>query len=149
MLYIDTDGCVCNIINNDDVYKDMFEMEMFDISCYNESFKFYRRGQYEMGKLKDECAENVITEAISLKDKLYAYKKETDEVKCKGVKYNINFDSLKNAAFNNEIITAKFNTIKSSKDCKMYSYTDQTSLMAYTDKRFLINQTMSYPYGHS
>ena len=29
-----------------------------------------------MGKLKDECAENVITEASSLKDKLYAYKKK-------------------------------------------------------------------------
>ena len=65
---------------------------MFDMSCYDESFKYYRPGKYETGKIKDESI-SIITEAVSLKDKLYAYKKENDEVKCKGVKYNINFES--------------------------------------------------------
>ena len=148
MLYIDTDGFVCNIRNNDDVYKDMYEMDMFDMSCYDSKFKYYRHGNYEMGKIKDECPMSVITEAITLKDKLYAYKRESDEIKCKGVKYNINFQSLKNAVFCNESITAKFNTIKSTKDCKIYSYTDSKILAGYSDKRFLFNQTMSYPYGH-
>ena len=134
--------------NHDDVYKYMYEMDIFYMSCYNKSFKYYRSGKYEMGKIKDECPMSPITEAVSLKDKLYAYKKESDEVKCKGVKYNVNFESLKNAVFNNEVITAKFNTIKSTKDCKIYSYTDETTLMAYTEKRYLYNQTMSYPYGH-
>ena len=135
MLYIDTDGFVCNIKNHDDVYEDMYEMnDMVDMSCYDKSFKYYRPGEYEMGKIKDEFAMSPITEAVSLKDKLYAYKKENDEVKCKGVKYNVNFESLKNAVFNNEVITAKFNIIKSTKDCKIYSYTDEKTLMAYTDK---------------
>ena len=83
-----------------------------------------------------------------MKDKLYAYKKESEEIKCMGIKNNVNFESLKNAVFNNEIITSKFNTIKSTKDCKIYSYTDSKTLMAYTDKRYLYNQTMAYPYGH-
>ena len=40
MLYIDTDGFVCNIRKHNDVYKDMYEMDdMFDMSCYNKSFK--------------------------------------------------------------------------------------------------------------
>ena len=82
-----------------------------------------------------------------MKDKLYAYKKENDEVKYKGIK-NGNFETLKQALFNNTIITSKFNTIKSTKDCKIYSSTDQKSLAAYTDKRYLYNETMSYPYGH-
>ena len=33
MLYIDTDGFVCNIKNHDDVYRDMYDMDMFDMSC--------------------------------------------------------------------------------------------------------------------
>ena len=50
--------------------------------------------------------------------------------------------------FNNELITTKFNTIKSTKDWKIYSYTDCRTLIAYTDKRYLINEIESYPYGH-
>ena len=46
------------------------------------------------------------------------------------------------------MITTKFNTIKSSKDCKIYSYTNHKTLMGYTDKRYLYSETMSYPYGH-
>ena len=87
MLYIDTDGFVCNIRKTDDVYKDMYEMDdMFDMSCYNDSFKYHRNGQYETGKIKDECPFTVITEAVSLKDKLYAYVKENNKVEFKGMK---------------------------------------------------------------
>ena len=86
MLYIDTDGFVYNIKNVDDVYKDMYEMDMFDMSCYNKSYKYYRSGECEIGKIKYESPLNVITEAVSLKEKLYAYEKESNEVKCKGVK---------------------------------------------------------------
>ena len=113
----------------------MYGNEILDMSCYDKSFKYYRPGNYEMGKIKDESPHNVITETVSLKDKLYAVKRENDQIKCKGVKYNINFQTLKNAVFNNKIVTTKFNTIKSTKDCKIYSYTDTKTLMAYTDKR--------------
>ena len=149
MLYIDTDGFMCNIKNHDDVYKDMYEMDMFDMSCYDEKCCYYKRGEYETGKIKDECPFTVITQAVSLKDKLYGYVKENDEVKYKGIKNkDMSFERLKNALFNNECIKSEFNTIKSTKDCKIYSYTDSKTLMAYTDKRYLYNETMSYPYGH-
>ena len=75
MLYSDTDGFVCHVKTND-VYKDMYEMDMFDMSCYNEKFKYYRSGEYKMGKIKDECPMSIITEAVYLKDKLYASKKK-------------------------------------------------------------------------
>ena len=155
MLYIDTDGFVCNIKNTDDVYKDMYEMgDMFDMSSYNESFDFYRKGEYDTGKIKDECPATVITEAVSLKDKLYAYVKEDNEVEFRGIKFknkknnDITFERFKNALFNNESISNEFERIKSTKDCKIYSYTDSKTLISYSDKRFYINETMSYPYGH-
>ena len=150
MLYIDTDGFLCNIRKTDDVYKDMYEMDdMFDMSCYDESFKYHRHGEYETGKIKDECPINVITEAVSLKDKLYGYVKENNEVKFKGIKnQDMSFQRLKNALFNNATIQSKFNTIKLTKDCKIFSYTDSKTLISYSDKRYYINETMSYPYGH-
>ena len=106
-MFIDTDGFVCNITNHD-VFKDMYRNDMFEMSCYDKSFKNYRAGNYEMGKIKDESPENVIIETICLKDKLYAVKRENEEVKCKGVNYDVNFKNLKNAVFNNEILSTKF-----------------------------------------
>ena len=46
-----------------------------------------------MGKIRDEI-NSVITEDVSLKDKLYAVKRKNDKVKCKGVEYNIKFQNL-------------------------------------------------------
>ena len=125
----------------------MYQMDIFDMSCYDPKFKYYREGNYEMGLLKDESPNSQIIEAVRLKDKLYGYDKESDQMKCKGMKNDINFESLKNAVFNNEVITSKFYTIK-SKDNKIFSYTDHKTLMAYSDKRYLYNPTMSYAYGH-
>ena len=85
-MYIDTDGFVCNITNHDDVYKDMNENDMFDMSCYDKSFKYYKPGNYELGLIKGESSSSVITEAVSLKDKLYAVISENDGVECKGIK---------------------------------------------------------------
>ena len=49
--------------------------------------------------------------------------------------------------FLNELIISEFYTIK-AKNHKIFSYTDHKTLCAYTDKRYLYNQTMSYAYGH-
>ena len=40
LIYIDTDGFVSNIRHNKDVYKDMSENNMFDMSCYDESMNY-------------------------------------------------------------------------------------------------------------
>ena len=69
MLYIDTHGFVCNITNHDDIYKDMYENKIFDMSYYHKSFKYYRPGNYEMDLIKDESP-SIIIDAVSLKDKL-------------------------------------------------------------------------------
>ena len=155
MLYIDTGGFVCNIKNTDDIYKDMYEInDMFDMSCYDESYKYHRHGEYVTGKIKDECPFTVITEAVSLKDKLYAYVKEDNKVEFKGIKFknnknhDITFERLKNALFNNETIKNEFDRIKSNKDCRIFSYCDSKTLISYSDKRYFINEIMSYPYGH-
>ena len=158
LMYYDTDSYLCHI-KTEDVYKDMSEMNIFDMTSYKPDFKYYKQGQvYEMGKLKDENAvskdpndtvyNSQIVEAIALKSKLYSYRKENDNEKNKGIKdKNVNFESLKNAVFNNETIKTKFYTIRSKKH-KIYSYTDHKLLMAYTDKRYLYNPIMSYAYGH-
>ena len=98
LMYYDTDSYLCNI-KTDDVYKDMSEMDIFDMSCYDPKFKYYKPGRYEMGLLKDESALSPIIEAVSLKSKLYGYKKESDELKFKGLKNDISFESIKNAVF--------------------------------------------------
>ena len=147
LMYYDTDSYLCHI-KTDDVYKDMSEMDIFDMSCYDDKFKYYKPGKYKMGLLKDECAKkSQIVEAVSLKSKVYGYKIDCDEVKYKGLKNDISFETLKNAVFNNELITSEFYTIK-AKNHKIYSYTDHKTLMAYTDKRYLYNPTMTYAYGH-
>ena len=117
LMYYDTDSYLCHI-KTDDIYKDMSEMNIFDMSCYDPKFKYYKSGRYEMGLLKDESPKPII-EAVSLKSKLYGYRKESDEV-YKGLNNDITFQSLKNAVFNNELITSEFYTIK-AKNHKIYS----------------------------
>ena len=63
MMYNDKDGFICNVRNIDDVYKAIFENNMLDMSLYDETFKYYRKSIYEMGKSKDNSAISVITEA--------------------------------------------------------------------------------------
>ena len=156
LMYYDTDSYLCHI-KTEDVYKDMSEMDIFDMSSYKHDFKYYKNGHYEMGLLKDENASykdpndsvynSQIVEAVALKSKLYGYLKENEKVKYKGVKNELDFQTLKNAVFNNELIKTNFYTIK-AKNHKIYSYTDHKKLIAYTDKRYLYNSIMSYAYGH-
>ena len=153
LMYYDTDSYLCHIKTHD-VYKDMSEMNIFDMSCYNPDFKYYKQGRYEMGLLKDENVSkndtvynSQIVEAVALKSKLYGYRKENDKIKYKGIKNELNFQALKNAVFDNEIIKSEFYTIK-AKNHKIYSYTDHKTLMSYTDKRYLYNPVMSYAYGN-
>ena len=155
LMYYDTDSYLCHI-KTDDVYKDMSEMDIFDMTSYKSDFKYYKQGVYEMGLLKDENASSKdensvynsqIVEACALKSKLYGYRKENEKVKFKGIKNQLDFQSLKDAIFDNETIKSEFYTIK-TKDHKIFSYTDQKLLMSYTDKRYLYNPVMSYAYGH-
>ena len=155
LMYYDTDSYLCHIKTHD-VYKDMSEMDIFDMSSYKPDFKYYKNGVYEMGLLKDENAsykdensvyESQIVEACALKSKLYGYHKENERVKFKGIKNELDFQLLKDVVFDNETIKSKFYTIK-AKDHKIYSYTDHKTLMSYTDKRYLYNPVMSYAYGH-
>ena len=154
-MYYDTDSYLCHI-KTDDVYKDMSEMDIFDMSSYKTDFKYYKEGVYEMGLLKDENSsskdensvyESQIVEACALKSKLYGYRKENEKVKFKGIKNQLDFESLKDAVFDNKTIKSEFYTIK-AKDHKIYSYTDQKLLMSYTDKRYLYNSVMLYANGH-
>ena len=118
LMYYDTDSYLCHI-KSQDIYKDMAEMNIFDMSSYKHDFKYYKPGKYEMGLIKDENAKtkdpnddvynSQIVEAVALKSKLYSYRKENDKVKYKGIKdNNIHFKSLKNAVFNNETTNTKF-----------------------------------------
>ena len=148
LMYYDTDSYLCHI-KTEDIYKDMNEMNIFDMSSYKPDFKYYKEGVYEMGLLKDENCQydSQIVEACALKSKLYGYRKENEMIKYKGIKNELNFQSLKDVIFDNKTIKSDFYTIK-AKDHKIYSYTDYKTLMSYTDKRYLYNPVMSYAYGH-
>ena len=148
LMYYDTDSYLCHI-KTEDIYKDMSMMNIFDMSSYNHDFKYYKQGVYEMGLLKDENSvyNSQIVEACALKSKLYGYIKENDKIKYKGIKNELDFQSLKNVVFNNEMIKSDFYTIK-AKNHKIFSYTDHKTLIGYTDKRYLYNPVMSYAYGH-
>jgi hypothetical protein len=79
LLFTDTDSLVYEI-DTDDIFEDMTAPEnisRFDLSNYEKSTSnFYdESNRMVVGKMKDEAAEQIITEVVALRPKMYSYKK--------------------------------------------------------------------------
>ena len=80
LLYTDTDSLLLDI-KSEDVYKDMGEnLDYYDTSDFPKDHPLYSQiNKKVLGKMKDECAGSLISEAVCLKSKMYSILLENDK----------------------------------------------------------------------
>ena len=155
LLFTDTDS-LCYEIKSDDVYKDFYKVKhMFDLSDVNGTFND-NTNKKVIGKMKMEYPNDVITEFIGLKSKMYSIKLDSakEEKKAKGIVKSVVKKDLKHDMYDKTLQTSskmysKMNVIRSVKH-KVYTMTvNKISLSAYDDKRYILHDGItSYAYGH-
>ena len=91
--------------------------------------------------MKDEFGGVIVIEFVGVKSKMYSIKK-IDGKECnaaKGVNVATEFDKLKDALFNKNIIRHKMKRIQSKKH-KLRTYEiDKISLSCFDDKRYVLD----------
>jgi len=167
LLFTDTDSLTYHI-KTDDVYKDMVsDKHLFDFSDYpsntlkdaegNETIQIENKDENKkiIGKFKDETKSKPIIEFVGLRSKMYSFKTEEYEKKtAKGINSCVknkclNFDDYKRALFEKDkqqrVIQHSFRVEKHN----IYSIEqNKRSLAAFDDKKYLINEIESLPFGH-
>ena len=110
LCYMDTDSLIYSI-EMDDFYKDIADdvVNRFDTSGYNPDRPLpVRLNKKVIGLMKDELGGGIMTEFVTLRPKIYAYKTGNSESKkCKGikkcvVKKTISFEDYKACLFSGE-----------------------------------------------
>ena len=81
LIYTDTDSLLLNILT-DDVYKDLKEDSwLYDTSNYSKDHPLYdARNKKVLGKMKDECGEDVIEEVVAVRPKMYSVNKADKKI---------------------------------------------------------------------
>ena len=119
LIYTDTDSLILDI-QTEDVYKDMQEYSwLYDTSNYPKDHPLYDdRNKKALGKMKDECAGDVIEEVVAVRSKMYSVKVGKKNIrKAKGVKKNviekeITHEHYKEALFRKEAVHAQNENIE-------------------------------------
>jgi len=162
LLYTDTDSLVYEI-KTEDLYKDFlnhFPSFCFDFSNYPSGhFLFSDNNNKKPGCFKDECGGTPITEFVGLRSKMYSMKLEPvgekmREIKvAKGVKkpvinLDLKFQNYKECLKNSSQMEHDFHSIRSSAHKVVTSHQKKISLSAFDNKRYLLDNINSLPYGH-
>ena len=156
LLFTDTDS-LCYHITTDDVYRDMQKhQDEYDTSDFpTDHFLFSRNNAKVIGKFKDETNGIAASEFVGLRSKMYSLLLSDDKEKktAKGVKKSfvskrIRHADYRDCIFNEQPTTAKFCVIRSTKHKLHTLEITKAALSPYDDKRFLVNSTDSYAYGH-
>ena len=163
LVLTDTDSFVF-AIKTEDWYDDMHKMKQhFDTSSYPKDHKLFSNDNKKVvGKFKDELCDSsfvVMTDAISLRSKCYAYKtsRTTDDYNVKKTLKGVN-----KVAKNNKIGYSDFENCVShginkvveqkcirSFQCQNYTITQKKSaLSCYEDKRYQVDGVSTLAYGH-
>ena len=123
LCYMDTDSLIYDI-EADDFYKDIAEdvKDRFDTSGYNPNRPLpVGLNKKVIGLMKDELGGEIMTEFVTLRPKMYAYKTGSAESKkCKGikkcvVKKTISFEDYKACLFSGETSYRSHLMLRSSK----------------------------------
>jgi hypothetical protein len=155
ILYCDTDAFVLHI-KTGNLMKDIQDMKSeFDFSDYPKEHTLQDNSNKKVvGKFKDELNGSVMSEFISLRSKMYAFKVAEKEKKiCKGIsrvaiENELKFEDYYNCLFNNkskDILNRRFVSINHQ------IYTQNVmkkGLSTSDDKRFYINEVESVPFGY-
>jgi hypothetical protein len=130
----------------------------FDFSDYPKDHPNYDndRNKKVLGKFKDEANGVLLKEIVALMSKLYSLQLHESQIikKAKGVKTlylkkNVHFQHYKQCLFEDQVITAKFNTIRSFNH-QLYSVTEvKRAMSSNDDKRHILPDNIhTLPFGH-
>jgi len=155
LLFTDTDS-LCYEIQTDDVYKDFYDdKQLFDLSDFIGKLND-NTNKKVIGKMKMEYPNDIITEFVGLKSKMYSIKfnSEYEEKKAKGVVKNVIKKEIKHKMYretltNSSQMHSKMKVIRSEKHNMYTMLINKISLSAFDDKRYILNDGISsYAYGH-
>ena len=155
LLLTDTDS-LCYQIETQDIYLDMQNyIHLFDTSNYpQDHFLFSNINKKVLGNLKDELTGTPARESIGLKPKMYSLDLGTSQKKvAKGVnkaviKKVLNHSHYKRVLFEQKAMLHEMYRIQSHKHRLSTLKINKLSLTDYDDKRYFLNETESYAYGH-
>lgn len=150
LLFTDTDS-LCYAIETDDVYKDMKNhLAFYDTSDYpTNHFLHSLTNKKVLGKMKDETNGVPIIEFVGLRSKMYSIKLELEEKKrAKGVKKSVVKKQLKHQHYKSVLFdkSSRKDIMKMIRNDNHNLYTvvqNKTSLSAFDDKRYLLNDGFS------
>ena len=139
LLYTDTDSLLLEI-KTEDVYKDMGEnLDYYDTSDFSKDHPLHsQKNKKVLGKMKDECAGALISEAACLRSKMYSILLENEKniKKAKGTtksvtKKQITHENYKQALFNKTVFKHGMNMLR-SKDHQIYGlHLNKTTLSPF------------------
>ena len=153
---MDTDSLIYNI-ETDDFYKDIAEdvLNRFDTSGYNPNRPLpVGLNKKVIGLMKDELGGEIMTEFVTLRPKMYAYKTgESESKKCKGIKKcvirrMISFKDYKACLFSRETSYRSQLMFRSSKHKVKMLEVNKLPLSRDDDKHITVNGINSLARGH-
>ena len=156
LCYMDTDSLIYDI-ETEDFYKDTAEdaKNRFDTSGYNPHRPLPAGlNKKVIGLMKDELGGEIMTEFLTLRPKIYAYKTGSAESKkCKGikkcdVKKTISFEDYKACLFSGETSYRSQLMFRSSKHRVKTLEVNKLALSRDDDKRITVNGINSLTRGH-
>ena len=156
LCYMDTDSLIYDI-KTDDFYKDIAEdvVNRFDMSGYNSSRPLpVGLNKKVIGWMKDELGGEIMTEFVTLRPKMYAYKTgESESKKCKGIKKcvvrkTINFEDYKACLLNGDPSYRSQLMFRSSKHEVRMLAVNKLVLSRDDDKHITVNRISSLARGH-
>lgn len=160
--YTDTDSFIYKIqySGNENVYDNIIKANLnwFDTSDYpvDNLFQIPQINKKVPGLMKDECNGRIMTEFVGLRSKMYSFKIDQNEVKCKakGVKRNIvtrklKFSDYLNCIENNVSVSGNQKMLRSILHI-MYSIEQKKVFLSpFDDKRYIMpNNIDTLPWGH-
>ena len=156
LCYMDTDSLIYSIETND-FYKYIAEdiKDRFDMSGYNPNWPLpVGLNKKVIGLIKDELGGEIMTEFVTLRPKMYAYKTgESESKKCKGIKKcvirkTISFEDYKACLFGGETSYRSQLMLRSSKHVLKTLEVNKLALSRDNDKCITVNGINSLARGH-
>ena len=157
LLYTDTDSLLLDI-ETEDVYKDIEKNKSFyDISDYpKEHPLFSEENKKVLGKMKDECNGEPITEYVGLRSKMYSIMtakkniKKAKGVKDSVIKKQIKHEQYKTALFKKEQMWHGMKMLRSEGHEIYGIHVNKISLSPFDSKRWIADDgvnTKAYGYN--
>ena len=151
----DTDSFLYHV-QTDDLYADMKEnLHLFDTANYpKDHFLYSKVNDKRLNKMKDETQSVPVSKFVGLRPKMYAYVCGGKEDKrAKGiskvtVKNNLSYQMYEETLLHESRTQSKMNIIRSHAHSLFCEEVTKTSLSSFCEKRDLLNNIQSVPYGH-